>query len=66
MVTLMDVEKPRRVAREVTTVTHVEEEGEEGEEERRKRKEEESALVVGRLTIPCLERLTNALTEKKY
>ena len=61
----MDVEKPRRVAREVTAAAHVEEDREEGEEERRKRKEEESALVVGRLTIPCLERLTDALTDMR-
>lgn len=63
LVTLMELEKPSQVGRELSSV---QEEWPEEEAKRRKRKEEETALVVGRLTEPCLERLITVLAQGRY
>ena len=59
----MELEKPSKVDRELSSV---QEEGQEEEVKRWKRKEEETVLVVGRLTEPCLERLIMVLIQGRY
>ena len=60
LVALVDVGKPRELDRALTG--QVEEEETEMEEEERRRRDEEMALVMGRLTESCLERLITCLT----
>ena len=61
LISMMDVEKPRRAAREF--LTNVEEEME--REEEKKRREEQVSLVVSRLTEPCLEQLCKVLEQSR-
>lgn len=63
LLTLMELEKPSKVDRELSSV---QEEGQEEEVKSWKRKEEETVLVVGRLTEPCLERLITVLIQGRY
>ena len=60
VVALVDVGKPRELDRTLTG--QVEEEETELEEEQRRRRNEEMAIVMGRLTESCLERLITCLT----
>ena len=63
LLTLMELEKPSKVDRELSSV---QDEGQEEEVKSWKRKEEETVLVVGRLTEPCLERLITVLIQGRY
>ena len=60
LVALMDVGKPHELGRTPSGDTGYE--GGEEEEEERGRRNEETAVVMGRLTELCLERLTTCLT----
>ena len=59
MLALMDVQKPWRMSRDTVTVD-VEEERE------RMKRETDTALVMEKLTDPCLSRLVTSLTNNRY
>ena len=61
LISMMDVEKPRRAAREF--LANVEEEME--REEEKKRRAEKVSLVISRLTEPCLEQLCKVLEQNR-
>ena len=61
----MDVSKPTPVNRRTPSTEEEEEEEEEGRGEER-RKEEQIVLVVGKLTQPCLKKLSRSLSTDRY